>query len=446
MYPFPNAPWHGAGANACISLRFFLPTLFALLLTSAANAETSHSALTLSSALERTLDNSPSLKLYVFRKEALQGAAYTANLRPGYEIELEAENFAGSGDTEAFDSAELTVSLSSVMELGDKRNARSGLVTNTRSMLDTQLRLESLAVLAEVTRRFVETLSTQARLELNKEALKLAEEAAKSVQKRVSAGAASAAEAKRAQSALAMARLMQSSAEQRFDTSKVSLAALWGESIPSFDSVEGDLFNFGTDISLEELYIALENNPAIAIYADEERVADAEIRLARSQSKADLGWSFGIRRIRETDDTALVAGLSMPLFSERRNAGEVSRLRAQKNSIAVEREADILKLRALLFSAYSARQQAIVTVEQLQTNVIPALEDALRQTRLGYQRGRFSYLEYISVAKELLESKMMLIETAAAVLTYGAEIEQLSASALTANPSTPIGQGPGEKQ
>ena len=333
-----------------------------------------------------------------------------------------------------------------MLELGDKRGARTNLVTNTRSMLDTQLKLDSLEVLAEVTRRFIDVLSLQVRMELNDEALRLAEEALKTVQKRVSAGAVSAAEAKRAHSALAMARLVQSAGEQQFEASKVSLAILWGEAAPSFDRVKGDLFQFGTDISLDELYGALENNPAVVIYADEERVADAELRLARSQSKADLGWSFGVRHIRETDDNALVAGLSVPLFSGRRNTGEVSRLVAQKNSIAVEREADILNFRALLHSAYSARQQAIVSVEQLQTSVIPSLEDALRQTRQGYQRGRYSYLEYISVARELLESKRMLIETAAAVLAYGAEIEQLSASSISASPFTPNRKIQGEEQ
>lgn len=432
MSYLPKAPWVGAGGFGCAFLRLALPIVLTLLLASVANAKTPDRTLSLSTALERTLGNSPSLNLYAFRKEALEGAAVTANLRPAYEVEIEAENFGGSGETEAFDSAELTLSLSSVLEFGDKRGARSDLVSTTHSMIDTQLQLESLEVLAEVTRSFIETLASQARVELSNDAVRLAEETLATVQKRASAGATSQAEVSRAQSSLAMTRLILASEVQHLESLKLSLAALWGEQTPNFDRVIGDLFQFGNDKSLDALYGALERNPAITMFADQERLNDSELRLARTQSKSDLGWSVGIRHIRETEDTALVAGLSMPLSSARRNTGEISRLRSERNAIAVQREADILKLRALLFGAYNSRQHAKLAVTQLKTSVIPSLEEALKQTRKGYQRGRFSYLDYISVSKELLESKRMLIESAAAVLTYGAEIEQLSADSLNA--------------
>mgnify|MGYP003663749047 CR=1 FL=1 len=443
MSYLPKAPWVGAGGFGCAFLRLTLPIVLTLLLSSVANAQTPGRTLSLSSALERTLGNNPSLNLYVFRREALEGAAFTANLRPAYEVEFEAENFGGSGETEAFDSAELTLSLSSVLELGDKRGARSDLVSTTRSIVDTQLQLESLELLAEVTRRFIDTLAAQARVELSNDAVRLAEETLATVQKRASAGAISQAEVSRAQSSLAMARLMLASEAQLLESLKLSLAALWGEQTPTFDKVSGDLFQFGNDKSLDALYGTLERNPAITMFVDQERLKDSELRLARTQSKSDLSWSVGVRRFRETEDTALVAGLAMPLFSARRNTGEISRLRSERSAIALQREADILKLRALLFGAYNTRQQAKFAVTQLKDSVIPSLEEALKQTRKGYQRGRFSYLDYISVSKELLESKRMLIESAAAVLTYGAEIEQLSADSLSVDRFIPNNDTPG---
>lgn len=443
MSYLPKAPWVGAGGFGCAFLRLTLPIVITSLIASVASAQTTDRTLSLSSALERTLASSPSLNLYAFRKEALEGAALTASLRPAYEIEIEAENFGGSGEAEAFDSAELTLSLSSVLELGDKRGARSYLVSTTRSMVDTQLQLESLEVLAEVTRRFIETLAAQARVDLGNDAVGLAEETLVMVQKRASAGSISQAEVSRAQSSLAMAQLTLASETQHLESLKLNLAVHWGEQTPTFDRVSGDLFQFGNDKPLDALYGALERNPAITVFADQERLKDSELRLARTQSKSDLGWSVGVRRIRETQDTALVAGLSVPLFSARRNTGEISRLRSERKAIAVQREADILRLRALLFGAYNSRQQAKFAVTQLKNSVIPSLEAALKQTQKGYQRGHFSYLDYISVSQEVLESKRMLIESAAAVLMYGAEIEQLSADSLSVERFIPNNQIPG---
>ena len=102
---------------------------------------------------------------------------------------FEAENFAGSGELEGFDNAELTVSLFSVLELGEKRSARGGVISDSRTVLETQRQLESLELLAEVTRRFIDTLASQARVELAGEAVALAEQTLSVVNKRTAAGA-----------------------------------------------------------------------------------------------------------------------------------------------------------------------------------------------------------------------------------------------------------------
>ncbi len=55
-------------------------------------------------------------------------------------------------------------------------------------------------------------------------------------------------------------------------------------------------------------------NPAIEIFASEERLREAELQLAKTQSSTDIGWSVGVRQFQDTDDTALVAGVSIPLL------------------------------------------------------------------------------------------------------------------------------------
>lgn len=437
MLQFYTAPLYGAGSMCFVFKRIALLITFLIFSTTAASAEKSESTLSLSTAIQRTLEQNPSLKIYPFREEALAGSALTANMKPAYEIGVEAENFAGSGELDGFGGAEITVSLSSVLELGDKRAARVGIVSDSRAALTTHRQLESLELLAEVTRRFIDTLASQTRVELASEARQLAQETVSASKKRVTTGAAPEADAKRAQAALAMGRLLEASEKQHFEFTKLSLSSLWGATNVTFSRVGGDLFQFGEDIAFETLVERVTANPAIQLFAAQERVKDAELRLAKTQSKSDISWSVGIRRLREIDDTALVAGLSMPLFSGRRNKGEVARALAERNVISVQREASLLELRTLLFSAYSSRQQAKLAVEQLQENVIPALEEAVSQTRKGYQRGRFGYLEYITAAQDLLDSKAMLIESAAAALTYGAEIEQLTASTISASQLLP---------
>ncbi|WP_417512316.1 TolC family protein, partial [Methylophaga sp.] len=80
--------------------------------------------------------------------------------------------------------------------------------------------------------------------------------------------------------------------------------------------------------------------------------------------------------------------------------------------------------------AYSGRSQAITSIQRLQQHIIPKLNTSLEQTRVGYQRGLYSYLDLLTVRQDLLNARRAVIEAATAALKYEAEIEQLTAEPL----------------
>lgn len=413
--------------------RRFLFSLLFFLASSVVNAATPEKLLTLSDAIELSLAENPSLKVFSIRDVALQGQLQTANLKPAYELGVATENFAGTGGFNGIGSAELTVSLSSTIEMGGKREARAGLYSQSRSHLQAQRQIESLELLGEVTRRYIEILAAQQRVILATQAAELAEMTLRVVKKRTKAGSTPEAEVKRAQAAEAQSQLALLSVQQQLRYLKVALAALWGETSPSFTSVSGDLFNFGQDVDFEVLYAKIEKNPAIQVFATQERLKDAEVRLAKTESTSDINWSVGVRQFQEMNDTAITAGFSMPLFSSKRNSGAVSAALASRNEVFVQKEVALLNMHTQLFRAFSNRQQAIISAQKLQNEIVPALEEALSETQQAYERGRYSYLEYVSARHELLIARQTLIESAAAALTYGADIEQLTAEPLPAS-------------
>lgn len=389
--------------------------------------------LTLAEAVKRSLEQNPSLKVFALRDAALQGQLKTAQLKPAYELDIETENLAGTNSFNGLDSAELTVSLSSTIEMGGKREARSGFYTNSRSVLTAQKQVESLELLGEVTRRYIDVLAAQERVILALEAAELAKSTLAVVKKRSKAGSTPEAEVKRAKAAQSQSELTLLSEQQQLTYLKVALAALWGDTTPQFSTVSGDLFRFGKDVDFDVLYAKLEKNPVIQVFVAEERLKDAEVRLAKTESSSDFRWSVGVRQFQESNDTALTAGFSMPLFSSSRNKGAVSSALASRNEVFVQREMALLNMHTHLFRAFSNRQQAIISVNKLQNEIVPALKQALKETRQAYERGRYSYLEYVTARQELLSARRSLIEAASAALTYGADIEQLTAEPLPAS-------------
>ena len=389
--------------------------------------------LTLSSAIKRTVKDNPSLKVFKFRQSALEGQLQSQGLRPSYEVGFEMENFAGTDDIGVLNSTEFTLSLSSIIEMGDKREARIGVVKSRSSQLTAMRKIEALNLLGEVTRRYIDILAAQERLSLAQEATLLAENTLAEVEKRSKAGVAPEAEIKRALAAVGNARLVTSSEQQQFDYSKVALVMMWKETTPSFTQVEGDLYQFSADIELTTLLAKVKQNPEILIYATEERLREAQLRLARTESSADIKWSVGIKQIQDVNDTALTAGFSMPLFASKRNTGAIISAQAARDEIIVKREVTMLALHNQLYRAYANRKQAIFIAKNLKESIIPTLTEALDETQIAYQRGRYSYLDYLTARQELLFARRAMIESASAALRYGTEIEQLIAEPLPAS-------------
>ncbi len=394
-------------------------------------AATQSPALSLEKAIEWTLEKNPRLHQFKFVRQGILGQRETGALSPGYELGLEVENAAGSGAMNGLDAAEVTLSLSSVIELGDKLKSRLSVADAGLDVFEVNRQAQTLDVLGELTSDFILGLTTQNQLNLSAEAVSLSEALHKKVSERAQRGAASDAEVMRARAMVTQSRILRSNILKKLERNKVALSRYWGEKQPDFSGLQGDLFNFGQERNLEALYKKVEQSPAVDVFASEQRLKDAELRLTKSQNSADMSWQFGVRRFEENADTALTLGISMPLFSQRRNTGEVRRVQAERNTIAFKRADTLLNLHEQLYRAYSLRQQNIRTYQQLKAHVIPDLETALQLTRAAYDRGRLKYQDWIAAQQELLSAKQQMIESAGAALLNQAVIEQLTAEPLT---------------
>jgi cobalt-zinc-cadmium efflux system outer membrane protein len=389
------------------------------------------STINLSMAVQKALAKNPELQVFSYREDALIAQRKVAGMRPGLELGAGAENFSGEDDLEGFDGAEVTVSLSSVLELGSKRKIRKEIISEAQTVLEAEKQIASLALVGEVTRRFVAILASQEFVKLAEETLGLSKQTLLAVQKRANAAAVSEAELKRAQAAVVRSELNLSEEIRRFEFSKMALSSLWAEVSVQFSTVEGDLFSFGEDISFEELYGKVSSNPAVAVLAAQTRLKETELRLAKADSKTDINWSLGVKEFQENNTSAFTAGLSIPLFNTRRNKGFIASANAELAESQINNEVVLLKLHTQLFDAYHNRQQAILTTTQLQERIIPALENALTSTKQAYERGRYSYTEYVTANQELLEARRSLIESSVLALNYGTEIEQITSESLS---------------
>lgn len=412
------------------SLAVLLSCLLALPVASQ-TASAIGNKLSLRDAIAATLAKNPQLSSFKFRRQALEGERQSAGLNPAFRIETSVENVAGGGEYAGANGAEYTLALSSVIELGGKRDARLGLVTGRQQELAAQQRIVELDLLAEVTRRFIEAVAAQEHLTLQQSTLALARETTRAIEKRVNAGNTPDAELARALANQARMAIQLRRAELGFDAAKVKLSAMWAAAEADFSYVNADLLDLGTLPPINELVTSLASNPDIQLLASEARLRDAEVRLALSQRKTDLEWSAGIRRLQATKDSAFVVGVSVPLFSGQRAAGELATARANRLGVDNKRETALLQLRAQLLGLYQERQAALFEVTSLRNEIIPQLNKAASGARAAFDKGRYGYLELSTTQQELLQAETRLIDAAAEAHLLRAEIERLTGAATT---------------
>ena len=152
--------------------------------------------------------------------------------------------------------------------------------------------------------------------------------------------------------------------------------------------------------------------------------------MARSLSRSDIRWQVGARYLEESGDSALVLGASIPLFSGCRNRGDVQAAMAARDEVGYRREDAMLSLRARLYRAFRSHRQSIITVDALQSKVLPNLRKAQVLTRKAYEKGRYGYMEWRLAQEQLLTAQRQLVDAAATAFMNQALIEQLTGQSL----------------
>ena len=220
-------------------------------------------------------------------------------------------------------------------------------------------------------------------------------------------------------------------------SSRRKLSAMWGEAEPAFSRVSADLYQMPQPRPFAALLAQLQANPAFTRFAHEQRLRDAELRLAETRRVPNLQVGAGIRQLQETDDHAFVVSVSMPLFAGSRNNGAVAAASARQAQVGSDERSAMLRAQAQLFELYQELRHSLTEVRVLREKVLPQTESILAQTEYAYQRGRYAYTDWIAAQRELLDAQRSLIEASANAHRYAAEIERLTGTSLAARTDAP---------
>jgi cobalt-zinc-cadmium efflux system outer membrane protein len=388
--------------------------------------------LSLAEALKRTVVQSPGLQLYPYQQRINDAAAISAGMRPNPELQLELADVLGTGESAGVKSAELTLSLSQLIELGDKRQKRLELTQWQSKLTEQQYQLDKVDALAATMRTYLALLHQQALLSWTEQKIATEQQVLEAAKQRAKAGNVTDADITRLELKVLQSRMDQKSLLAEKLVNLRLLSSHWAQA-PDFDAVSGDLSLLPTLPQLADVLIQLQQAPQLQWWLTQNRLLDSQLQLAKALGQADLTLGAGLRRNEQSNDNAFVLQVSMPLMLENPNQGTILSSEALAEQAKLQQQQNMQQLQLQIERSHLQLTQLGEHIRDYQKAIIPLAQKVLDQMLAGYQQGVFDMTDLLAAQQEILKAKRTVIDLQYALHLQLLELERLTGLPMVVN-------------
>lgn len=394
-------------------------------------------ALTLTQALQRTLQHDATLQAFPYQLRMAEAAQLQAAVRPSPELAVTLENVAGSGDSRGLSGAELSLSLSQQIELGQKRERRLELAQGQSQLQRDNYELARLEALANTTEHYLQLLRLQQLRQWAAANIRREQALLNTAQLRSNAGTLLDADISRIKLRLVRSKITLADINQAIESRRYRLAAGWNAA-PDFVRVSGDLAALPQLPPLSILQSQLQHSTTLQRYVTLQRIAQSQLRLTEANSQADIRWSAGLKRNEATNDTSLLLGFSLPLNLTDPNPGQRRAQLAEQQLMAMQQQLSATQLSLLVQQQWLALEQLRGTVQAIDTLLLPEAVQLRQLSLSGYQQGQIDLLSVLSAEEELAQAGRDLIESQSNFHLNLLQLERLTGQPITLNSTEPV--------
>ncbi|MEO0318980.1 MAG: hypothetical protein RL404_2657 [Pseudomonadota bacterium] len=400
--------------QACFS---FIAALWLAMPASAGALQEPAAPLTLAQAQRLAREGSPTLSAARREVEATEGQVLQGSLRPNPEFVFQADDTSRLSRTS---SAQLDVPV----ETANKREARVEAAERSRDVAQTDFADRGQRLRAAVSAAFFDVLAAQELLRAAQEGLNLARRATDVASRRVTAGKVSPVEETKARVAEAGARVALTQAESGLRNARTRLSSLWGNPLPQFTLAEGSidrLPDLPDGIAIEQ---RLQDAPALLRAERELRRRKALVGVEQSRTVPNFTVSVGMKRREDTvGRDQLLVGVSVPLQMFNRNQGNLLEALRREDKARDELQAVRTSVAADAYQALEKANARRHEVELLQRDVLPGARSAYEAATIGFENGKFSFLELLDAQRTLFTATAQYLAAIAAVHAALAELD-----------------------
>jgi cobalt-zinc-cadmium efflux system outer membrane protein len=382
--------------------------------------------LRLDQAIRYAIEYNPTLSAARREVMATEGQVLQGSLRPNPDFIYQADDVSRVGRTS---TAEVGVPF----ETGGKREARVRAAGLGREVALADLGSAELRLRSAVIAAFFDVLAAQELRATSEESVRLAQRATDIAAKRVAAGKISPVEETRARVAEAGARVALNQSESELRNSRRRLASLWGNTTPNFSEASGDVEALVEPPNAEAILARLSNAPQLRRAQRELERRKSLVTLEQARSVPDFTVSVGVKRSLDIPGEQALVALKVPLPIFNRNQGNLQEALRREDKAAEELQATQTALVATALQTLenvSARRR---DADLLRTEVVPGARSTYEAATIGFENGKFSFLEVLDAQRTLIAAKSQYLIALANFHRAQAELESLIGELISDN-------------
>lgn len=389
---------------------FLMPGILLALSSNMAYAEVQ--TISLSQAIEYSLQNNGQLKSFREEKGVRDAVLVRADLLPNPVLEIEGGTGALTGS-----SAENSLSLGVSQEflLAGKRKKRLASAEREREMFRWQLADRERVLKGEVQRAFYDLILAEKQLALLESFVVLNQQLFDVTKERLKAGDIPELEMNLVKVELARSIGKKFEVEKSVQLSQAKLWTLMGLPIGEQPEITGNLENAVLRGRLlpDLKKLAYEHRPDLKALTAENNREESEIILAQAEGVPNLTAGVAIKYDATTMDVGGIEGkdkaytvglrLSMPIPLFDRNHAALQEARAKKNSVEERLLAAEKEVEREVSTAYADFENSKTILGLYRSEILPQLEENLELTREAYRLGEVGILSVIDEQKKYFE-------------------------------------------
>lgn len=326
-------------------------------------------------------------------------------------------------------------------ETGGKRQKRVAAARISVSLAEAEVAERMRQLTFEVKRRAAEVISALRKKEATKRLLDVGRGSYTVTKARVDEGDAAPLEQQLLATDLARVEVQLTTFEGRATAAALELQQVLG-TVMEYSDVKDDSSPIG-DLPLQELVTrAQTSRPDLKAARLLEEHAAAEVELARAQGQPDI--TAAARYIRRNSffddqfalspagvpiqlrdrDNVVAVGVAIPLFTQRRNQGNVAAAVARQNAARLRREYLENTIPLEVEATYNRWKAARQTLSMFERGVVEQSEKNLDIVRQAYTLGQLRVLDVLTEQRRLIETRLAYVDAQAELMQSTAELER----------------------